>query len=101
MVGIAAYDLDNNIMLAKSIKMATTRNFDSSIRNDTRKKTSLVICLISAKNQTKPVIDNIVLLFKSDIPEQKHFTLMRIYQQLQISEAGLHFCDGSNFANND
>ncbi|KAI8326948.1 hypothetical protein EDC96DRAFT_589635 [Choanephora cucurbitarum] len=100
LVGIAAYDLDNNIMLAKSIEKATTRNFECSIRSDTRKKHLSRSLLVQPRNRLKPANDNILLMFKSDIPEQKRFALIHVYQKLQVSEAGIPFCNGSNVANN-
>ncbi|KAI8368834.1 hypothetical protein EDC96DRAFT_543240 [Choanephora cucurbitarum] len=56
--------------------------------------------LVQPRNRLKSANDNILLMVKSDIPEQKRFALIHAYQKLQVSEAGIPFCNGSNVANN-
>ncbi|KAI8326944.1 hypothetical protein EDC96DRAFT_549966 [Choanephora cucurbitarum] len=87
-------------MLAKSIEMATTRNFDCSIKSDTRKNHLSRSPLVQPRNRLKSANDNILLMFKLHIHEQKRFALIHVYQKLQVSEAGIPVCNGSNVANN-
>ncbi|OBZ81258.1 hypothetical protein A0J61_10692, partial [Choanephora cucurbitarum] len=90
--------LVTDILVAKTVEVAKSRKFESSLVKDKRKSHLSCYALVQREGQTKPAIAEILLLFRN---EDINYALVHFYQAVKVSDAGIPFCNGNDFANSD